>query len=63
MKRLLASILCATFSAMAFAATDSGYKVMYDGGSVPDTKVGVGLKLLQGDKYIPKLPGRLKGSC
>jgi hypothetical protein len=29
---------------MLFAA-DNGYKVTYDGGSVPDTKAGTGLKL------------------
>jgi hypothetical protein len=46
MKRLLAVILCAAISPAAFGAKDNNaYKVMYDGGSVADTKAGVGLKL------------------
>ena len=28
-----------------FAATDGGYKVAYDGGSIPNTKAGTGVKL------------------
>ena len=43
MKRLLAVLLCALFVTSGFA--DDGYKVVYDGGSIPGTKTGSGLKL------------------
>jgi hypothetical protein len=39
MKRLLVLTLCFLMTLPAFAA-DGGYKVMYDGGSVPGLKVG-----------------------
>jgi hypothetical protein len=39
MKRLLVLILCFFVSVSAFAS-DGGYKVMYDGGSVPGLKAG-----------------------
>jgi hypothetical protein len=45
MKRLLATVLCITMPIAMSAAADNGYKVAYDGGSVPDIKTGVGLKL------------------
>jgi len=45
MKRLLATFLCIAMPFAMFAAADNGYKVAYDGGSVPDIKAGVGLKL------------------
>jgi len=44
MKRLLATVLCITMP-IAMSAADNGYKVAYDGGSVPDIKTGAGLKL------------------
>jgi hypothetical protein len=44
MKRLLATVLCITMP-IAMPAADNGYKVAYDGGSVPDIKTGAGLKL------------------
>lgn len=49
MKRLLAILLCALTPVMAFAG-DNGYKIAYDGGSLPDYKAGVGMKLyIEGD--------------
>jgi hypothetical protein len=39
MKRLLVLVLCLLVSVSAFAS-DGGYKVMYDGGSVPELKAG-----------------------
>ena len=45
MKRLLAVVLCVAIPVVGFAA-DNGYKVQYDGGSIPDTKSGNTLKLL-----------------
>jgi len=44
MKRVIASALCVIFPIFLFAG-DNGYKVAYDGGSVPDIKTGTGLKL------------------
>jgi len=44
MKRLLSSILCIVFPASLLAG-DNGYKIMYDGGSLPDMKAGTGMKL------------------
>jgi hypothetical protein len=44
MKKLLVVILCLAIPLTVFAS-DSGYKVNYDGGSIPDTKAGTGMKL------------------
>lgn len=44
MKRLLSLILCVTISMAAFAA-EADYKVTYDGGSLPEAKVGSSLKM------------------
>ena len=43
MRHTLAAVLCIVMSITAFAA--DGYKVTYDGGSLPDTKSGTGVKL------------------
>lgn len=45
MKEFLAILLCAVLPAVGFAATDSGYKVVYDGGSLPGVKAGNDIKL------------------
>ncbi|MBZ5657374.1 MAG: hypothetical protein LAO56_19065 [Acidobacteriia bacterium] len=44
MKCLLAVLLCIAIPSMMFAA-DNGYKVAYDGGSLPDLKSGTDVKL------------------
>jgi hypothetical protein len=44
MKKVLAIILCILFPGTVFTA-DNSYKVVYDGGSVPDTKAGTDMKL------------------
>src|SRR5260370_9176856 len=44
MKSLLVAILCLTIPTCAFAA-DNGYKVIYDGGSLPGVKAGTTVKL------------------
>ena len=44
MKRLLVAVLCLTIPLTVFAG-DNGYKVTYDGGSLPDSKAGTGMKL------------------
>jgi hypothetical protein len=63
-KTLLAVLLCLVLPASAIAG-DNGYKVTYDGGSIADTKAGVGIKLFiegdhvrftRGDKDIALIP-------
>ena len=44
MKKLLAVLLCLLFPLCAFAG-DNGYKIVYDGGSVPNAKVGTNMHL------------------
>jgi hypothetical protein len=44
MKTMLALLLCILVPAALFAG-DNGYKVTYDGGSLPDLKSGTGMKL------------------
>jgi len=51
MKRLVAILLCALVPIALFAA-DDGYKVVYDGGSIPNTKTGSGLSLYIESKII-----------
>ncbi len=49
MKRLVALLFCVLLP-MTALAEDSGYKVTYDGGSLPQTKSGVGIRLyIEGD--------------
>jgi hypothetical protein len=56
MKQILSVMLCIVMSTAAFAA-DGGYKVSYDGGSIPDTKTGAGLKLFMDSGRIRLLKG------
>lgn len=51
MKKMIAAVLC-TIIPVAVMAADAGYKVTYDGGSIPDTKAGVGLKMYIDAKQI-----------
>jgi CxxC motif-containing protein (DUF1111 family) len=44
MKTIVAIILCFEIPMLAFAG-DNGYKVTYEGGSLPDLKAGIGMKL------------------
>ena len=49
MKSLSAVVLCIAMP-IAVVASDGGYKVTYDGGSVQDVKAGTGMKLyIEGD--------------
>jgi hypothetical protein len=45
MKKLFAIVLCIVFPVVAFASED-GYKVMYDGGSISNTKAGTDVRLV-----------------
>jgi hypothetical protein len=45
MKSMLAIILCIAVPMTVFGASDGGYKVAYDGGSISDIKTGTALKL------------------
>jgi hypothetical protein len=44
MNKLFAIFLCVLFPISAFAG-DNGYKIVYDGGSLPDSKAGTDMKL------------------
>ena len=44
MNKLLAIVLCLAIPLTVFAG-DNGYKVTYDGGSIPEAKAGSGMKL------------------
>jgi hypothetical protein len=44
MKKLICLLLCFAFP-MAVFASDNGYKIIYDGGSVQDAKAGTDMKL------------------
>jgi len=47
MRRAFALLLCIAIPVAIFAAdAQSGYKVAYDGGSLPDVKTGTGLRLV-----------------
>jgi hypothetical protein len=49
MKRLVALLLCISFPTVALAG-DTGYKINYDGGSIPNYKAGTSMKLtIEGD--------------
>jgi hypothetical protein len=50
---LLALLLCFSIPASTFAAdATSGYRVTYDGGSLPDTKVGTGMRLVINGDHV-----------
>jgi CxxC motif-containing protein (DUF1111 family) len=51
MKRLIAVALCIVFP-MSLLAADNGYKIVYDGGSIPDMKAGTGMKLFIEPKQV-----------
>ncbi len=44
MKHVLAAVLCIAMP-IAMFASENGYKVTYDGGSLPDAKAGTGMKI------------------
>ncbi len=44
MRHVLAAVLCIALPLAMFAA-ENGYKVTYDGGSLPDAKAGTGMKI------------------
>jgi hypothetical protein len=58
MKQLLAVALCVMVPSAVFGATDNSYKVAYDGGSIPGTKAGDGLKLFIDTDRIRLMKGK-----
>jgi len=50
-RQLLVFLLCFAVTGYSFAK-DPGYKVTYDGGSVPDQKAGTGMQLVIGTDHI-----------
>jgi hypothetical protein len=50
---LFVVLLCVLIPASTFASdASSGYKVTYDGGSIPDTKVGTGMRLIINGDHV-----------
>jgi len=56
-RHLLATVLCVAIPAAALAG-DSGYKVIYDGGSISDTKSGTDVKLYIESNQIRFIKGK-----
>jgi CxxC motif-containing protein (DUF1111 family) len=65
MKSFIALLLCLLVPTMAFAANDNGYKVVYDGGSLPNIKSGSDVRLVidsdrvrffQGKEEVANIP-------
>jgi CxxC motif-containing protein (DUF1111 family) len=53
LRLLLALLLCISIPASTFAAdATNGYKVTYDGGSLPDTKVSTGMRLVISGDHV-----------
>jgi hypothetical protein len=52
MQHVFAAFLCISVPAAYAAETGNAYKIEYDGGSIPDIKAGVGLKLFIEAKQI-----------
>jgi hypothetical protein len=57
MKSLLAAVLCILLPASALAS-DSSYKIVYDGGSIPNIKAGVDVKLFLSTDHIRIMKGK-----
>ena len=57
MKQLMAMLLCVVVPVTAFAA-ESGHKVTYDGGSLPDIKAGKALRLYVDSNQIRIAQGK-----
>ena len=45
MKQIVATLLCVLVPMLGTAASDNGYRITYDGGSIGDLKAGNGVKL------------------
>ena len=54
---LIAAVLCIAIPAIALVG-DSGYKVIYNGGSIPDTKSGTDVKPYIESNQIRSMKGR-----
>jgi hypothetical protein len=57
MKKLLALALCILFPVIAFAG-DNGYKIIYDGGSLPNAKAGNDMRLYLDGNNIRIIQGK-----
>ncbi len=57
MKKLLAILLCFLFPLTAFAG-ENGYKIGYDGGSIPGAKAGAEMKLLLDGPNVRIMQGK-----
>jgi CxxC motif-containing protein (DUF1111 family) len=59
MRRIIAMLLCMAVPACAFASDpNAGYKVAYDGGSLPGVKTGQDVRLQMDQKQIMLVKGK-----
>jgi len=58
MKNWLAFVLCVAIPLAVFAG-DNGYKVTYDGGSLPETKSGAGMKMYIEQNQVRFVKGKV----
>jgi len=65
MNKILSALLCLLLPAASFGGPGNSYKVVYDGGSLPDFKIGSGMDLhieteriflVQGKKDVVSIP-------
>ena len=57
MKKFLALVLCVMFPAIAMAG-DSGYKINYDGGSIPGYKAGANMEIYIDGDHVRLIKGK-----
>lgn len=57
MKRLIAAVICIMLPMSAFAS-DTSYKIVYDGGSIPNIKAGTDVKLYIDADHIRIMKGK-----
>ena len=57
MKRLIAAVICILLPITAFAK-DNSYKIVYDGGSIPNVKAGTDMKLFIDADHIRITKGK-----
>lgn len=58
MKSVLAVVLCLAIPFVAFASSENSYKVIYDGGSLPDLKTGTKVKMYIEGNVVKFIDGK-----
>lgn len=58
MKSVLAVVLCLAIPFVAFASSENSYKVIYDGGSLPELKTGTKVKMYIEGNVVKFIDGK-----